>query len=69
VEGWRLWDQEQPTVWFIRRDNWAYLSDRTRGVQVRWRETVHENLQQEPAALQPPAGYREASCRDLYPPR
>ncbi|HWN43711.1 MAG TPA: hypothetical protein VNW71_15900 [Thermoanaerobaculia bacterium] len=69
VEGWRLWDQEQPTVWFIRRDNWAYLSDRTRGVQVRWRETVHENLKQEPAALQPPAGYREAPCRDLYPPR
>jgi hypothetical protein len=34
VEGWRLWDQEQPTVWFMRRDNWAYLSDRTRGVQV-----------------------------------
>lgn len=69
VDGWRLWDQEQPTVWFIRRDNWGYLSDRTRGVQVRWRETVHEDLKQEPAALNPPAGYREAPCRDLYPPR
>src|SRR4029453_16177055 len=35
VEGWRLWDQEQPTVWYIHRDSQSYLSDRTRGVQVR----------------------------------
>ena len=69
VEGWRLWDQEQPTVWFMRRDNWAYLSDRTRGVQVRWREVLQENLEREPDPLSAPAGYRAAPCRDLYPPR
>lgn len=67
VEGWRLWDQEQPTVWFIRRDSWAYLSDRTRGVQVRWREVLREDLKQEPDPLAAPSGYREAACRDLYP--
>jgi hypothetical protein len=69
VEGWRLWDQEQPTVWYIRRDNWSYLSDRTKGVQVRWREVLREDLVGEPEPLKAPAGYREASCRDLYPPR
>ena len=69
VLGWRLWDQEEPTVWYIRRDNQSYLSDRTKGVQVRWRETVREDLKQEPNPLKPPAGYRVASCRDLYPPR
>ncbi|MFL6290810.1 MAG: hypothetical protein ACJ759_07940 [Thermoanaerobaculia bacterium] len=69
VEGWRLWDQEEPTVWFMLRDNWAYLSDRTRGVQVRWREVLHEALEREPEPLKAPAGYREAPCRDLYPSR
>lgn len=69
VQGWRLWDQEQPTVWFIHRDGWSYLSDRTRGVQVRWREVLREDLKQEPEPLSAPAGYRQASCRDLHPPR
>ena len=69
VVGWRLWDQEQPTVWFMRRDNWAYLSDRARGVQVRWREVLREDLDREPDPLSAPAGYRQAPCQDLYPPR
>ncbi|HWM89972.1 MAG TPA: hypothetical protein VN493_04340 [Thermoanaerobaculia bacterium] len=71
VEGWTLWDQEQPAVWFMRRDTWAYLSDRSKGVQVRWREVLRENLEREPEPLATPAavaGYRESSCRDLYPP-
>jgi hypothetical protein len=67
VEGWTLWQGEEPAVWFQRRDGWAYLSDRSRGVQVRWREVLKEDLGREPAPLAPPAGYREASCRDLYP--
>lgn len=68
VEGWTLWDGGQPAVWFQRRDSWAYLSDRSRGVQVRWREVLREDLAREPDPLAAPAGYREASCRDLYPP-
>ena len=69
VDGWNLRDGDQPSVWFMRRDGWAYLSDRTRKVQVRWREVLRENLQREPEPLVRPSGYREGSCRDLYAPR
>ncbi len=69
VEGWTLWEEGKPTVWFQRRDSWAYLSDHARGIQLRWREVLRESLAQEPQALVPPSGYREGSCRDLYEPR
>ncbi|MDP9122418.1 MAG: hypothetical protein M3O15_13795, partial [Acidobacteriota bacterium] len=58
VASWRLWEGDQPAVWWMRRDGWAILSDRSRGVQVRWREVLHEALLGEPAALTAPAGYR-----------
>jgi hypothetical protein len=69
VDGWTLWEAGKPAVWFLRRDNWAYLSDRSRGVQVRWREVLREDLNREPEPLVEPPGYREGSCRDLYAPR
>lgn len=69
VLSWTLWEEQQPSVWFRRRDSWAYLSDRERNVQVRWREVLREELAGEPASLERPAAYREASCRDLYAPR
>ncbi len=69
VEGWTLREEGKPTVWFQRRDSWAYLSDHARGIQLRWREVLRENLVQEPQTLVPPSGYREGSCRDLYEPR
>jgi hypothetical protein len=69
VDGWTLRDGDQPSVWFMRRDSWAYLSDRSRGVQVRWREVLREDLEREPEPLKKPSGYREGSCRDLYAPR
>jgi hypothetical protein len=64
VERWTLSESGAPTVWWFRQDNWAILSDRARGVQVRWREALSERLGKEPAPLEVPAGYREAECRD-----
>jgi hypothetical protein len=69
VDGWTMREGDQPSVWYMRRDNWSYLSDRSRGVQVRWREVLRENLDKEPEPLVQPSGYREGSCRDLYAPR
>jgi hypothetical protein len=68
VERWTLSESGAPTVWWFRQDNWAILSDRARGVQVRWREVLSERLKQEPAALAVPPGYREAGCRDESSP-
>ena len=68
VLSWTVAEGDTPKVWWIRRDDWAILSDRERGVQVRWREMVRENLDQEPARLEPPAGYREVPCREQEVP-
>jgi len=64
VARWTLSDSGAPTVWWFRQDAWSILSDRTRGVQIRWREVLSEHLEKEPAALTVPAGYREGACRD-----
>jgi len=73
VEDWTLREGGreggEPSVWFLRRDNWSYLSDRARGVQVRWREVLRESLEREPEPLIRPDGYREGACRELYAPR
>jgi len=58
---------ETPSVFWSRAEaGEAYLSDRLRGVQLRWRETVAEPL----AALTPlaaPPGFAEVACDELYP--
>lgn len=68
VMGWTLWEEKEPSVWFRRRDNWAYLSDRERNIQMRWREVLREDLAAEPGPLERPSSYREAACRGLYAP-
>ena len=64
VESWNLSEGGEPSAWWIRRESWAILSDRERGVQVRWKEVLREPLDGAPAVLETPAGYREASCRE-----
>lgn len=68
VLNWSLAEDSTPKVWWIRREDWAILSDRERNVQVRWREMVRENLDQEPPRLEPPAGYREVACQEQEVP-
>jgi hypothetical protein len=62
IVKWTAWEGEEPAYWWARRDNWAALSDRRQGVQVRWREVLTEPLVTPPAPLVPPEGYREAAC-------
>jgi hypothetical protein len=65
----------QPLSWGLRQDGaagpiltwldsggWAVLSDRRKGVQVRWRQTLREELRAPLAALSPPADYRPGRC-------
>ena len=68
VERWTLAESGAPTVWWFRQEGWAILSDRVRGVQVRWREALAERLGGELAALEVPAGYRRTVCRDEAAP-
>jgi hypothetical protein len=59
VESWTLWEDGGPAAWWIVRDNWSILSERSRGRQVRWREVLREALTTPPAPLQKPTGFRE----------
>jgi hypothetical protein len=68
ILNWTLSEGSTPKVWWMRRDDWAILSDREREVQVRWREVLRENLDREPPRLEPPAGYREVPCREQEVP-
>jgi hypothetical protein len=73
VLNWTLADGSTPKVWWMRRDGDAILSDRERGVQVRWHEVLRENLDREPPALTVPSSYRETECggpelQDSSPP-
>jgi len=68
VTRWTLTDSGAPTVWWFRQDSWSILSDRSRGVQIRWREVLSEKLQKEPDALTVPAGYHQGACRDEAAP-
>ena len=68
VLSWTAAEGDTPKVWWMRRDDWAILSDRERGVQVRWREMVREDLDLEPPRLEPPADYREIPCGEQEVP-
>ena len=48
----------------MNRDDWSILSERDRGVQVRWKEAVRENLEKDPTRFEIPKGYKETECGD-----
>jgi hypothetical protein len=64
VQSWTLAEGGAPSIWWVRSEDWAILSDRERNVQVRWKEVLREPVQGEPAALAAPSGYRAGPCRN-----
>ena len=64
VASWTLWDGEKPAVLWVQRDDWAILSDRVQGVQMRWKEVVREALASPPQPLKAPAGFAEQDCEE-----
>lgn len=64
IRTWTLAEGGAPTVWWLRRDDDSILSDRERGIQVRWRQVLREPLEGEPPPLEPPAGFRETLCEE-----
>ena len=63
VVSWGVWqdDAAGPILSWVSSGGWAVLSDRRKGVQVRWREALREPLRRV-APLSPPGDYREAPC-------
>jgi hypothetical protein len=64
VKSWILTEGKSPKAWYMQSADGSILSERDRGVQVRWREAVRENLDKEPPRLEIPAGYHETECGD-----
>ncbi len=62
VESWTLWDDSSPAVLWVKREDWAILSDRAQGAQVRWKEVLAEKLPGALAALTVPPGFEEEDC-------
>lgn len=58
VVSWTLWDGGEPAAWWRRQGDEAILSERRRGVQMRWREVAREPLAELPPPPEIPAGYR-----------
>lgn len=63
VVSWGVWQDEAagPILSWVSNGGWAVLSDRRKGVQVRWREALREPLRRM-APLSPPGEYRETTC-------
>jgi hypothetical protein len=67
--SWALWEEGEAAVWWQRRDGEAFLSDRERGSQLRWRETLREPLPAAAGGLAAPPvpdGYRAVDCAAAY---
>jgi len=64
VATWTLWEGDAPALWWMRKDSWAILSQRQRGIQVRWKEVVREPLAERPGPVQSPTDYRRGTCDD-----
>lgn len=67
--SWALWEDGEAAVWWQRRDGEAFLSDRARGSQLRWRETLREPLPAAAGGLAAPPvpdGYRAVDCAAAY---
>jgi hypothetical protein len=63
--SWGLWRDSAagPVLsWLDSGGGWAVLSDRRKGVHVRWRQTVREELRSPLVPLAPPADYRPGRC-------
>lgn len=65
VLSWTLWEAERPVAWWERHGAESILSDRSHGVQLRWRETLREPLVGDLETLAPPPGYRLGECHGL----
>jgi hypothetical protein len=61
--SWGLWQEPaaEPILSWASSGSWSLLSDRRKGVQVRWREALREPLGQL-VPMSPRADYREGNC-------
>ena len=59
---------DQPVVLWVSREDWAILSDRKQGAQVRWKEILAEKLPRSLAALAIPQGFEEEDCQSRPAP-
>lgn len=60
--SWTLWRGDEPALWWRRTDGEMLLSNRDRGVQMRWREVGREALTGPLPPPEIPPGYAPGTC-------
>ena len=60
--SWTLWRGGEPVLWWRRTDGEMLLSNRDRGVQMRWREVGREALPERLPPPEIPPGYAPGTC-------
>jgi hypothetical protein len=65
VERWEVSAEESGTVVWERREGWEVLEAATEGLDLRWQETLREELSEPLVAIEVPADYDAASECDL----
>ena len=67
--AWALYEGGEPSLLWSRDGEQSFLSDRRRGSQLRWRQTLVEAMGTPlPPDLpaEPPSGYRRVDCATAY---
>lgn len=63
LAAWTMWVDGEPAAWWQRlAGGEMLLSERNKGVQLRWRQTLSEALTDSLPALRPPTDYRPGDC-------
>lgn len=64
VLGWTRWTDGEPSAWWRWIEGEGILSERDRGMQIRWRQVLSEPIAELPPPTPAPPGYEDA-CAGL----
>jgi hypothetical protein len=64
LANWTLWAEGMPEVWWQALEEWALLSARREGLQLRWKQVVAEPMSSPLTQMEVPDGYLPGACAD-----
>ena len=62
LASWTLWDEGEPSLWWLAQGRSGGVLSHRGGSQFRWREGAVEPLAEGAELLEPPAGYSRVDC-------
>ena len=62
IKSWTLWLEGEPSVWWSRSQAGGFFLSHRQGGQIRWKETVVEELDENFSVADPPSSYQRIDC-------